>query len=189
MRALKALSLLALVALPAAAIAGPATLKGQMKFVSDAPVEKIVGSADGAAALDINLQDLTKITGKITVPVASMKTGNDIRDDHLKSDQWLDAKAHPEIVFEVASVVAEPVQTKGEVKSAELKVTGKFTLHGVTTDLTAPATIKWKGNKVKISTKFNIKLADYKVKGKEGIVGQKVGETIACEATLKGVAQ
>lgn len=189
MRALKALSILAMLALPAAALAGPTTLKGQMKFISDAPVEKIVGSADGTAALDVNLQDLTKITGKVTVPVASMKTGNDIRDGHLKSEQWLDAKTYPEIVFEIVSVVAAPVQTKGEVKSSELKITGKFTLHGVTTDLTAPATIKWKGDKVKISTKFNIKLADYKVKGKEGVVGQKVGETIACEATLKGVAK
>lgn len=181
--------LLALLALPALAQAAPTELKGQMKFVSDAPVEKIVGTADGKATLDINLQDLTKITGKIAVSVASMKTGNDMRDDHLRSAEWLDAAKHPEMSFDVVSVTAKPTQTKGEVKSAELEVTGKFTLHGVTTDLKAPATIKWKGDKVKISTKFTIKLAEYKVKGKEGIVGQKVGETIACEATLKGAVK
>ena len=118
-----------------------------------------------------------------------MKTGNDMRDDHLRSAQWLDAATHPEMSFEVVSVVAKPTVTEGDVKSADLEVTGKFTLHGVTTDLKAPATIKWKGDKVKISTQFGIKLADYKVKGKEGIVGQKVGETIACEATLKGVVK
>lgn len=181
--------LIALLAMPALAQAAPTELKGQMKFVSEAPIEKIVGTADGKATLDINLQDLTKITGKIAVSIASMKTGNDMRDDHLRSAEWLDAAKHPEMMFEVVSVTAKPTQTKGEVKSAELEVTGKFTLHGVTTDLKAPATIKWKGDKVKVSTQFNIKLADYKVKGKEGIVGQKVGETIACEATLKGVVK
>lgn len=183
------LFIIALLALPAIAFAGPTELKGQMKFVSEAPVEKIVGTADGKASLNLDLNDLTKITGKITVPVASMKTGNDIRDSHLQGEEWLDVKKFPEIVFEVTSVTAKPTETKGEVKSAEVEVTGKFTLHGVTTDLKAPATIKWKGDKVKISTNFTIKLADYKVKGKEGIVGSKVGETIACEATLKGVAK
>lgn len=183
------LFIIALLALPAFAFAGPTELTGQMKFVSDAPVEKIVGTADGKANLSLDLADLTKITGKITVAVASMKTGNDIRDSHLQSDTWLDGAKFPEITFEVVSVTAKPTTTEGDVQSAELEVTGKFTLHGVTTDLKAPATIKWKGDKVKISTQFTIKLADYQVKGKDGVVGSKVGETIACEATLKGVAK
>ena len=44
-------------------------------------------------------------------------------------------------------------------------------------------------SKSKITTKFAIKLADYKVEGKAGLVGSKVGESIDCEATLVGKAK
>ena len=46
--------------------------------------------------------------------------------------------------------------------------------------------IKRKGDKTKVGSKFTVKLADYKVQGKEGIVGKKVGETIAIKLNLKG---
>ena len=175
----------------APAFAAPQSLKvkGQANWVSEAPVEKIVGTADGAGDLTVDLSDLSTIKGSITMAVASMKSGNDQRDDHLKGAEWLDAAQFPEIKFEVVSVkVVEP--PKGDdVKEGKVEVSGKFTLHGVTTDLTAPATLKWKGDKVKIDTAFQVKLADYKVAGKDGVVGNKVGETIEVTVSLKGIAK
>ena len=172
--------------LPSLASAAP--FKGQMKFTSKAPKEDIFGTAKGTADLDINLDDLTQIKGTITVPVKSMKTGNEKRDEHLRAPGWLDEAQFPNITFEVTGAEkAGETQTKNDVSVADVKVTGQFTLHGVTTALSAPATIKWKADgKAKITTKFVIKLADYNVKGKGSLVGSKVGETIACEATLVG---
>ncbi|MEZ4463464.1 MAG: YceI family protein [bacterium] len=185
MRSLIALALFA----PALALAAPQTaeLSGEMKFISDAPLEKIVGTAAGAGALTLDPDDLTTIKGTIKVKVESMKTGNDQRDEHLRSATWLDAAQFPEIMFETVSVVVTKPVTGDEVKEAEVAVTGKFTLHGVTTEMTTPAVIKWKGDKLKVDTKFQVKLDAYNIKGRDGVVGSKVGTNIDIEVSLKGV--
>lgn len=184
MRNLTLLSLL----LATSAWAAPSTLdlKGQVKFISDAPGERIVGTAEGAGALTLDPADPKSLKGALTVPVAGMKTGNDIRDEHLRSATWLDAAQHPEISFTLESVEVVEQKEKGAIKLAKLKVKGKFKLHGVETPLDAPATLKSKGDKFKLSTEFQIKLADYSIKGKSGVVGDKVGETIDISATFKG---
>ena len=173
-----------------AATAAPTqmTLRGKMSFVSDAPLERIEGTAEGQATLSIDFDAPATITGEIVVGVATMKTGNDRRDGHLRGTDWLDAAAHPDIRFKVTSVTAEPTVAKGEVKMVKLQVTGEFTLHGVTKPLTAPAEMKWKGKKVKITTKFPVKLADFAVKGAQGVVGRKVGDAISVDVTLLGAA-
>lgn len=176
-----------LLALPA--FAADLQVKGNAKWLSDAPAEKIEGTALGQGALTVDLADLSTLKGKLTFDVASMKSGNDMRDDHLRSPTWLDAAQFPTIDFDVTAVKVTKAPGDGEVKEAQVEVSGKFTLHGVTTDLTAPATVKWKGNKVKITTEFTVKLADYKVEGKAGAIGNKVGESIAIKATFKGVAK
>ena len=162
--------------------------KGKFKFTSKAPKEDIFGTATGKATLSGDLADITTVKGSITVPVNTMETGNTVRDDHLRSPDWLDEAKYPNIVFDVESVALDgAISEEKGMKAAKLKVTGKFTLHGVTTPLTSNATIKWKEDgKAKITTSFTIALADYQVKGKAGIVGSKVGSTIACEATLVG---
>ncbi|MCA9525033.1 MAG: YceI family protein [Myxococcales bacterium] len=185
MRSLIALALFA----PAVALAAPQTaeLAGEMKFVSDAPLEKIVGTASGAGALTVDLDDMTTLQATITVPVASMKTGNDQRDDHLRSPEWLDAAQFAEITFVASAAKVTKPTTGDDVKEAEVEVTGKFTLHGVSTDMTAPATLKWKGDKLKITTKFQVKLDAYNIKGRDGVVGSKVGTNIDVDVSLKGV--
>ncbi|MEL6179932.1 MAG: YceI family protein [Myxococcota bacterium] len=168
--------------------ADAASFKGQFKFTSKAPKEDIFGTAKGTADLTIDPNDLTKLKGTITVPVKSMETGNETRDEHMHGSDWLDAGKHPNITFTITSVALDgAVKDSNGVKAAKLKVTGKFTLHGVSKTLTAPATIKWKADgKAKITTKFKIKLADYKVAGKDGVVGSKVGTSIACQVSLVG---
>ena len=164
-------------------------LKGAIKFLSEAPLEKIVGTADGAGNLTIDANDLTAIKGSLNVAVASMKTGNDTRDSHLMSDKWLDAEKHPTISFTPKSVkLVEPVVTKGAVKIAKLAVTGDFSLHGVTKSLTTEAQLKWKGDKYKLKTQLTIALGDYDVKGTQDTVGSKVGKTIDIQVRLRGMA-
>lgn len=180
------IALLALAPMFALAAPGKAELTGEAKFVSEAPVEKIVGTAETTGTIDIDLEAIETLKATLKVPVASMKTGNDQRDEHLRSDTWLDAAQFAEITFETTAVKVTKPTSGADVKEAEVEVTGKFTLHGVTTDLTAPATLKWKENKLKITTKFQVKLADYNIKGRDGVVGSKVGTNIDLEVTLKG---
>lgn len=197
--AVTALSLPALAQIPGAP-AGPAKVElndkiraNQLEWLSDAPMEKIKGSAPGVTGtFTIDPANLAAVTGKITVPVKSMKTGNPLRDRHLADKDWLDANAFPNITFDIAKATVRKV----DGGKAELMAEGTFTLHGVAKQMTIPVTLQWKrasadtarvpGDWIKISTKFDVKLTDFKVAGKSGVVGKKVGETIAINGTLYG---
>jgi polyisoprenoid-binding protein YceI len=146
-----------------------------------------VGTADGGGEISLDPADPASVKGKLSMAVKSMKTGNDMRDDHLRSADWLDAEKCPDITFEIVSATVKSQKTEGDITEAQLDVVGTFGLHCKTAPLTAPVTLKWKGDKLKADAKFQVKLGDYEVKGREGIVGSKVGTTIEVETSLKGV--
>lgn len=173
--------------LTSTAFADTASLKGQASFISDAPAEKINGTASGSAELTMKEGEAETIRGEILFDVASMETGNKMRNKHLRSSMWLDLARFPKIKFKIEAV------TKSDDKT--YKVKGDFTLHGVTKSLTALAGIQQvtaevpgKGLKkhIKVNTEFNIALADYKIEGKKGVIGDKVGKEIEIKVALRG---
>jgi polyisoprenoid-binding protein YceI len=172
--------------------------QNEIKFVSTAPVEKIEGVAKGiSGGFAIDMQNLNATTGKITVAVSSMKTGNSMRDDHMYSDTWLDQKKHPEITFVIKGL--KDTKTQGANGRSVITATamGEFTLHGVTKQIETKITITYlaenaetkkigQGDFALVQTEFDVPLKDYNVTGKAGIVGSKVGESIAIKAQLFG---
>jgi polyisoprenoid-binding protein YceI len=166
------------------------TFSGDFVFLSEAPVEKIKGTSQGATGvITTNTEDLTQTSGSISVPVASMKTGNSKRDKHLQSKHWLDAKKFPVITFDIKSVRVVKLDDSAEIKVGQLEATGSFSLHGVIKTMTIPLTLKWKGASAKVTAEFEVQLADFAVEGKKGVVGDRVGKTIQLTANLKGQVQ
>jgi polyisoprenoid-binding protein YceI len=106
-----------------------------------------------------------KGSGKIVVDPASIDTAIPLRNEHMKSPGWLDTAKYPQIVFE-----AQKVQP---LKNDLYKVTGKFTLHGVTRNITTSVKVQYhaadaktkaagfEGDVIQFSTKFNLLLSDY----------------------------
>ncbi len=165
----------------------------QIDWTSAAPMEKIKGTAPGVKGdLSIDPAKLEAMTGKFWFAVMDMKTGNTTRDRHLQGSEWLNAEKNPNITFEIASVAVRKV----DGDKASVDATGSMEVNGVKKRITVPVTLSWKvageqtsrvaGDWVKIDTKFDLKLADYKIAGKAGVVGSKVGESIAISATLYG---
>lgn len=166
----------------------------QFVWVSDAPGEKIQGTADDVTgSLSIDPADISKLSGTITAQVASMKSGNGTRDQHLRSSTWLDAEKYPTISFAIASV--RNITVSGNKASGQ--AVGNFTMHGVTKVLTIPFNLTWldesdktraraPGDLVMIEATFEVSLADFKVKGREGVIGSNVGESISVSAKLFG---
>jgi len=72
--------------------------------------------------------DPTKSSVEISVPIESVDTHNDKRNQHLKSPDFFDAKQFPTMTFK---------STKIEGTGTNFKVTGDLTLHGVTKPVTA----------------------------------------------------
>ncbi len=169
---------------------------GQNQFLwhSEAPVETIDGTAEGiTGTISLDPKNLKSISGTISAKVATMQSGNSMRDDHLRSAVWLDAEKYPTIQFTAKSI--KNVKVEGSKMTAD--VTGDFTMHGVTKPMTIPFTLTYidesaktreraPGDLVMISAKFFVALGDFDVKGKGDLIGNKVGESIEIEANLFG---
>jgi len=67
-------------------------MRNQAKFESNAPLEDIVGVSNKMNIMVmINTNDITKMPkAKIDVDLTVLKTGIDLRDEHLGSSNWLD---------------------------------------------------------------------------------------------------
>ena len=114
--------------------------KNQFEWNSTMPVETIDGTAEGITGwLTFDPAKPSTITGTVSATVASMKSGNDMRDQHLHSDSWLDAAKYPQITFTAKS--AKNVKQNGNKYTAD--VTGDFSMHGVTKSMTIPVEIQY----------------------------------------------
>jgi polyisoprenoid-binding protein YceI len=165
--------------------------KSRVTFVSDAPLETMIGkSSKVTGQLTADPADITKTKGSFKVPVVSLRTDNDLRDEHLQGDGWLDAKKHPSIHFEITEVVLGK-KSSGELKKnkeTKVQVKGKFTVHGITRPATANGTVKWSGDSLHIKAKFAAKLEDHDI-SVPSIVRLKVANDIAVSVDLRAVAK
>ena len=77
--------------------------------------------------VDINDKDITKSKVEVTIDTASISTGVQKRDDHLKSADFFEVAKYPAMTF-----ASKKVAKAGKDK---LKVTGDLTLHGITKEV------------------------------------------------------
>ena len=111
-----------------------------IQFHLDSLLEPIAGTATGvtgSAAFDPANPGAT--TGRIVVATNSLATTNNTMTEHLHSPMWLDVAANPEITFDVAKLT--DVKTNGNDTTATAH--GKFTLKGVTKELSVPVRLTY----------------------------------------------
>ena len=103
--------------------------------------------------------DLTSSRAFGTVNTASIDTGESGRDDHLRSPDFFNADANPEITFESTAIE--------QVDDDMLKVTGRLTINGVTNEETFHAEIQgtetdpWGNARIGLEITGQINRADY----------------------------
>lgn len=196
----KSITLLALVALAAPAFAATFDFKdpkgvNNAQFTLDAPLETIAGTANGVSGtVTVDPKNLAAATGKIVVATDSTKTPNDLMNEHMHGEKWLDAKAHPEITFELKSVA----NVKQDGNSATADATGTFTLRGVSKDLTVPVRVTYlpgrladrtpgvEGDLLVIRAEFTIKRSEFGIM--PGQATDKVAEDVKITLALAGAA-
>ena len=76
---------------------------------------------------NVDEKDVNKSTIEATIDVASINTGIEKRDEHLRSPDFFDAAKYPTMTFK-----SKKIENAGEGK---LKVTGDLTLHGTTKEV------------------------------------------------------
>lgn len=150
----------------------------RVTFQSDAPLETLDGvSTDTQGSFTVNPNaPATGFTGRVQVGVATLRTGSDMRDDHLRSNNWLDAARFSHITFDLQRTnITQALQPGAEVTGT---VTGRFSLHGVTRDITVPVRVRYvplssehqgmqmfgvNADMIRVRGDFSINLSDYGV--------------------------
>ncbi len=94
-----------------------------------AMVTKVRGSfTEFTGSFDIDPSDWSASSAQVTIEVASIDTGNEQRDGHLRANDFFDAPNHPEISFTSTKVEQTAEDT--------FAVTGDLTIKGITRPVT-----------------------------------------------------
>jgi len=133
---------------------------------------------DGTLTWDAS--DLTKSAINITIKTESVDSGNEKRDQHLRSADFFNAKQMPTATFVSKSFT--------KIDDSTYAVAGDLTLVGTTKPITVnvkkigEGKDPWGGYRIGFETSFTIKSADFNIKGVPG-----VGEEVALTFGLEGV--
>jgi polyisoprenoid-binding protein YceI len=94
-------------------------------------VAKTSGSLnDITGVIQIDRENLANSSVNAKINLLSINTGLAKRDDHIKKDEYLDAAKFADITFVSKKIVAK--------SATEGMMTGLFTMHGVTKEITIP---------------------------------------------------
>ena len=101
----------------------------------------------------------------VTIDVASINTGNGMKNTHAKSDKWFDAEKYPVIKFTSSEITstANGYQAKGTLE-----------IHGVKKDIVLPFTFQKTDNGGVFNSSFDINRLDYNINTAEPNHGASV---------------
>lgn len=134
-------------------------------------------------------ENLANASVQITIQTASIDTGIEKRDNHLRSADFFDAEKHPEITFQSSAVE--------KVSDDEYKVTGRLTLRGVTKVITLPVRFAGQmkdargGLRAGFSTETTLDRKEFGISWNKVLDegGVMLGDDVRVEIEIEAVAQ
>jgi polyisoprenoid-binding protein YceI len=118
-----------------------------IKFIGEHP-SGVFTSFKGVIQFDENNLETSKFD--VSIDVASINTGNGIRNKHAKDEKWFDVKNYPEIKFTSSSITKT---------SSGYLANGTLQMHGVQKQISIPFTFS---NNI-FNGSFNVNRLDYKI--------------------------
>ena len=124
-------------------------------------ISNVKGKFSGlSGAMTLDHADPTSLTVEASIPLATVSTGDDQRDAHLKSADFFHAEKHPEMTFKSTKVE--------HTAPGELAITGDLTIRDVTRPVTfavegpsQPAKDPWGNLRVGLSATTKINRKDF----------------------------
>lgn len=135
----------------------------------------------GSFTVDEDNPENSKVRAEIKT--ASIDSNHAERDKHLRSDDFLDVSKYPTATFESTGI-----EQTGERTA---KITGDFTLHGITKPVTLDAKMigygddPWGGYRMGLEASTTLKLADFGITKDLG----PASETVEIIISVEGVRQ
>lgn len=145
-------------------------------FESETDFETILGRTHTVTGQVVADLEAGTASVEVRVPVVSLDTGIELRNKHLQSGDWLDAKKNPEIRF--VSTTAR------QLEDGSWEIAGDFTLRGVTKPITVRARVKpipaeaakaaglGKGDWLRVSVPFEVQLSDHGLAVPQKVAGR-----------------
>jgi len=153
-------------------------------FVSEAPLETINGSSEtGSGSVTLDPSNVAATRGTITVPVSSLRTGIELRDEHLRGSDWLNGGQHPNLRLEITGASGASSLTANQ--EARVTLRGRLTVNGRTNDVTVNARVRWDGgDTIQAICTFRLRLPDYGI-SVNAAVRQKVSDDIRLNVRVR----
>jgi len=179
---------------------GPTQL---VEFVTDAPIETIRGQThDIAGRIAFDAEHLGEgVNVHVEVPVATLETGIDLRDTHMRGDAWLDARKFPKITFDLESLRAAPGILE-PARTSTLTLDGRLTMHGITRPLHIEgASVTWLPHEpafdqmglhkdlLRVRASWTVLLSDFGVHVPDHLIGKKVSNEVSITIALSGALE
>ncbi|MFY0671970.1 MAG: YceI family protein [Bacteroidia bacterium] len=130
-------------------------------------VEGKFSEISGTVQFDASDLNSSKFTANVRV--SSIDTEIEMRDDHLKSEDYFDVAKYPLMKFESTAISG---------KEGNYKVTGKLTIKDVTKTISFPFSTYSKDGSLHLKGTFEIDRRDYNVGGNSWIMGDDVTVTL-----------
>ena len=148
--------------------------KNVIKFVSKAPLETIEGVTsriDGN--IDVDLTDAGTAAGQFEVDLTTLKTGIDMRDQHLR-ERFVHTDSFPKATFRLKKVTKTGARSLPDSQPVDIKAEGEMTIHGVTKPVMVAGTVTYMkeseetqarlpGDLIHVDVNFPILLSDFNI--------------------------
>ena len=135
--------------------------------------------------------------------LSSASKGIPLRDEHLRSDMWLDAEGQPNITFTIAGTRnIHSVKTSDTFQTYDMTLVGSLSLNRQTRQIEVPARVtflkesektklKLPGDLLAVRASFNVPLKDFGITGPAGmdLIGSKVSDSITVDVSLFATSQ
>ena len=157
--------------------------------ISHMVVSKVKGHFnDFSVTIKEDPEDITKSSVAVVIKTASIDTGNERRDNHLRSADFFDAEKYPEITFH-----SNRIEKKGDKYVAE----GTLNMHGVSKEITIPFEITgkikdpWGNTRAGIEASTKLDRKDYGLNWNKTLDkgGLMVGNEVKIEILLEVVSK
>jgi polyisoprenoid-binding protein YceI len=154
-------------------------------------ISNVKGKFSGlSGVLNLVEANYTHSMVEVTVPVASVATGDEQRDGHLKSADFFDVEKFPTMTFKSTNI--------DSTGGGEYEVTGNLTIHGVTKsvilkveDVSEPSKDPWGNHRIGLSGSTKINRKDFGLTWNSTLEtgGVLVGEDIAITLDVELIKQ
>jgi len=149
-----------------------------VKHLGVSTVRGAFTKVSGSAVYDV--ADPGKDSVDVTIDASSVDTRVQMRDNDLRSPNFLDVQKYPNITFK-----SKQVKAAGEGK---LQIVGDLTIHGVTKEValdvdgpSSPIKDPWGNQRIGASASTKVNRKDFGVNGAAVVVGDDINITIDTE--------